>query len=395
MNLAYLHIGEPRHGVRRHGEVLAAQARRHEGISVLEEELRLGPGDPTAAIAAVAKRLGDADLVHIQCNKRLWGHDASSLWSRRRHLRNIDTFFDHCRAPVAVTAHDVYLSPEQSAPLAYGDKAPATDRHRLRPWLGLWLDGDRTLARQLLRRAALTIVSTPEERRRMLAEAHAASGSLVSIELPVEDRASDTTRSQARRSLGFEPSRSVVTVLGFLVKRKGHLLALDAMRLLPESVHLVFAGGSLGNDDRFEREVRERIEAMGLGDRVTITGYLDEADLDRYLKATDVALCPFAAVSASGSLSRWLAYDCPVVVSPLPQLQHYEQLDPGAILSFSPYSPEALAERLNEVLERPLQADERGSSGLALELSAANIFRRHLEQFSLVLEADPESQAAG
>jgi glycosyltransferase involved in cell wall biosynthesis len=78
---------------------------------------------------------------------------------------------------------------------------------------------------------------------------------------------------------------------------------------------------------------------------------LPEQQLEQYLMATDVAVCPFRSLSASGSLSTWISTARPIVATDLPQIAEYNAVAPGAIAIFRPHSPEALAGAVRAVLQ--------------------------------------------
>ena len=68
------------------------------------------------------------------------------------------------------------------------------------------------------------------------------------------------------------------------------------------------------------------------------------ANLETYLLAADVAICPFLQMSASGSFSTWLSVGtAPIVASDLPQIRWYNAMVPGAITVFPAGDAQALA----------------------------------------------------
>jgi glycosyltransferase involved in cell wall biosynthesis len=72
------------------------------------------------------------------------------------------------------------------------------------------------------------------------------------------------------------------------------------------------------------------IERLGLLDRVTVTGYVDDLTLDRWLAAADVCLCLRWPTSRETSASwlRCLAAGKPTVITALPDLADVPSLDP-------------------------------------------------------------------
>src|SRR5882757_8387997 len=74
-------------------------------------------------------------------------------------------------------------------------------------------------------------------------------------------------REMARRSLQLE-DRFVLTILGYISQRKGHLLAIDALKNLPQEVVLMIAGGRHFDDQSgYVAGVEEAIAKAGLSGR--------------------------------------------------------------------------------------------------------------------------------
>jgi glycosyltransferase involved in cell wall biosynthesis len=125
-------------------------------------------------------------------------------------------------------------------------------------------------------------------------------------------------REEARRALDVE-GRFVATLFGFLSRRKGHALAVEAMRALPEDVVLLLAGGRHPDDRTGYAEGIQRLIHEGhLENRVRITGYLPPDEVARVMSATDLILAPFTESSGSGSLALAFACGKPILASRIP-----------------------------------------------------------------------------
>ena len=77
-----------------------------------------------------------------------------------------------------------------------------------------------------------------------------------------------------------------------------------------------------------------------MADRVRFLGYLPEDELESVLAATDVALCPFERMSASGALATWFSAGRPIVASDLAPFRELKAMQPGALHIFRPYEAE-------------------------------------------------------
>lgn len=348
LRLGYLHLGPPANGIARYGRMLAGEARRRPSVDVLEYTMELTGGwrEDCVSLADAGRYLAGADVIHAQYSHlpeaSVWGPG----WRRPVHL---DAFLRHVRRPLVVTAHDTY--------------PPEFGWRRRFPSRALAL-------RQIARAAHLWLVSSAEERRRLLEWMPRASVDV--IPHFVEERAALADRAATKRDLGLSGAR-VVTLLGFIHVRKGYRLLLEAVPYLPQDVVVVLAGEPIGAVGRELHDFRQQH-----GDRVRMTGYLSEHELETYLAATDLAVCPFQDMSASGSLATWLSAGRPVLASDLPQIAEFNRIEPEAISTFAPYTATVLAARIAALLHSGTADRTSGVLRLGERLSLRRVFGQHL-----------------
>lgn len=398
LTIGHLQVGPPEHGICRHGRLLAAEGRRRPDLIVIERSLRLAgePGADRAQLRVTGRELSAADVVHLQVSV-----SGDTTWGRnRRSLVNLDTFRRHCRAPLVVTLHDV---------------------NNLRS-LGCTSDLD------WVRRAAVEVAKTPvrpavrlarqlTRGRFDLSEAFRSTSRFDSLYPYRVTRwvlrhtqqvlVASGGESETLRSLGMadnvamiplfiesglvrEPTSTpgpgalrTVIVAGFIFKNKGYDVMIEALARLPD-VRLVLVGGPrLGASGsqtltRLMNVAREH----GVADRLWVTGYLAEEEYQRQLGDADLAVCPFEPdKSASGSLGSLIAAGCPVLASDVPLIAEYNAIVPGAIPTFSPYTPESLARAIAEQLRKPRPERARDLARLREQLSIRAIYDRHLEVY--------------
>ena len=150
----------------------------------------------------------------------------------------------------------------------------------------------------------------------------------------------------SKREFGMD-GRIVLTIPGFISGKKGHNFALQALSMLPEKFSLLFAGGQHPSDQSpYFAQLVANIEASGLSNRVTITGYLTESRMESALAATDVVLAPFLATSGSGSLAMAIAKSIPVIASDI--IPHNELLrdTPGCLSLFEGRNVDSLKDAI-------------------------------------------------
>lgn len=430
MQIGYLHVGNEAHGVVRYGRLLEEAARRHLDDQVISRHVELGAQGESALTEAVHD-LSAADVVHVQYNPRIWGEPYRAPWTVYRFARQASM-------PWIVTLHDVRdgygpsaivrrlwaeraagrTSPSSTSPSMTSPSmtSPSRASHAASPetreptgsatssvdavvatpagiarsaWkAGRFLvqEAGNALATLIATRGAdRVLVCTHEEARR--AEPIAGDTPVSVVPHFVEERPHRPDRAEARRELGLDGHR-VVGVLGYIHRRKGHDLLVEALPHLPGDVVAVFVGRPGRDSPGFAEHLRERARALGVDDRVRITGYVDEPTLDRYLVATDLALCPFREASASGSLSTWIASETPILASDLPLFDEYESIVPGSVAVAPSLAPEPLARAVERALDRPPSAVRPRLRELRKTLTLDRVIHEHRHVYRLAVRAN-------
>jgi glycosyltransferase involved in cell wall biosynthesis len=346
LRVGYLHVGRPRSGLRRYAAILAAEAATRAGVEVLESDVG-GREAGWSELRAAAERLRDADVVHVQWKTADWDPRFGGIPRLEVVLRSL-------RRPLVVTMHDVFVPQgrwsRRISPIALG-------------------------IRRLAHAATSLVVHSEDERVRL--DGFAPAGKVEVVPHFVEVRRSLPDRAVARAKLGLADRRAV-TLLGTITKRRGHRLVIDAVAKLPSDITALFVGSSIEGRDHVRLELEEHAAQVGVADRVRFLGYLPEDELEEVLVATDVALCPFRAMSASGALATWISAGRPIVASDLAPIRELEALAPGALQAFAPYEPEPLAERIREALELSPAGQHAPVVALARRLATPRIMERYL-----------------
>lgn len=342
IRVGFLHLGAPEHGVSRYGRRLAAQMATREDCAVREVEVAdvAEPSRTRILVREAMRDLADRDIVQIQFNRGLFGEGTAQV-------RLVRALFDASRTPVVANLHDVYLD----NPWLAWRKAETTLRvrfERARYFLTRTRPARRALA-DVVRRSAASLVCFECERDR-LAKLPGADRTRV-VPHFVEPRPMLPKREDARRALDVE-HRRVVAVLGYIHRRKGHDLVVDALPHLPEDVVVAFVGKATDEHGEYLRSLERRAEKVAGKGRLIVTGFVDEPLLESWLAATDVAVCPFRFFSASGSLATWISAAKPIVCHELPQIAEYRRVEPTAFSTFSRYEPRALADAISTTLAR-------------------------------------------
>lgn len=140
---------------------------------------------------------------------------------------------------------------------------------------------------------------------------------------------------EARVGLGLPADAVLLGYFGFLNETKGADTLIDALAQLDGRYHLVFIGGQTGasdpqNNEAFLRDLRERIDGLGLAERVHWTGFLSPGRVSAHLAAADLMVMPYRdGVSLRrGTLMAALAHGRPLITTTpsaagaAPELRH-------------------------------------------------------------------------
>ena len=354
-NLGFLHLGRTESGVRRYGQLIAAEARARDDLAIVEAEA--GRVDESSSqLAQVAAALAGCDVVLMQWNRRGWGKHGSSLLRLMRFRRAY-------RGALVVTLHDVF------------DRDGLRQRH-LQPdvWSLRWLGrtADRVVVHSQIEVERLRGI-IPMDKMRVVPHF-------------VEHRQLELSPDEARARLGLS-DRRVVTLLGFVYGRKGHRYAVEAVPFMPDDAVMVYAGGPVAGRSYVYDLALSKAQELNLGDRFRITGYLSDEEMATWISATHLAILPFTDLSASGSLSSWISAGKPMLVSDLPGFREYGRRVPGALNFFGPPEPWPLGSAISGLLSRPLRDPDPNVLQLAQELSIERTIERYLAVAREALES--------
>lgn len=333
MNAGFVINGKPEHGIVRATRFLAEALTHVEGahVAVLETT---GEAPDDESFARFQNTLPKDAVIVFQASHRtnyIWGPYETRIDRIAGIMRKADR-------PVALYLHDIYgkgalrnvlekirgkLAPK--AVPAQQDKSAAAPQAAKSGLLSKILSYEERFMRAVDPYVTRYIVSNEIEKGRL--KKFVAVNKISVLPHFIESRELSCDKDTAKTKLGLA-GRKVVTLLGFIVERKGHEDAIDVLAKLAPDTHLVFAGKG---EEAYVSNLRALAAAKGMANRLSATGYLSEEDLNLYLAASDVAVCPFRDVSASGSLATWLSAARPIVAYDLPLMKDYQKKFPAQV----------------------------------------------------------------
>ena len=313
---------------KRRSEARVIRRAREAGVNRIETltlTSGVGPLADGLDLRRLVSWLPEAQVLHVHRGKEHW---LAALANRASHLRR----------PLVRTRHIV---------------------QPVRPHaLNRWLYG----------RATDRIVTVTEAiRRQLVAGGLATEDRVVTMPGGVDiDRFRPDARpvrdSGIRATLGLPRDVPIIgLVSGFRVMKGQQTVVEAAARLAAEErrFHLLLIG-----EGPFAARVRAQVEAVGLRDRISILGFVD--DLPATMAALDIAL--YSALESDGMsrvLFEYLASGVPVVASRVGVVP--EILEDGRTALLVPAGePGPLAEAVARLMADPARRREIGSAGAAL-----------------------------
>lgn len=244
--------------------------------------------------ARLASKVNQFQLCHIQHEYALSGS--------YRPLENLYPWFAaNIRIPTVITIHELpdppYLCADFRQPLMYLARTPAA---------GLAGRYERYVNGGFAARAARILVHTERHRDMLLAWGIDAARLQV-FPHPIPNVTLIPVEPSLPVAWGCSGKR-ILSIIGFISRRKGYERVLEVMPRLPDDVVLLIAGGSRTAGDRqYEQELRSRVTQTGLSHRVVFTGYLSPSLQKCVLQSSEIILAPFESMAGSGSLSLAIA----------------------------------------------------------------------------------------
>lgn len=198
-------------------------------------------------------------------------------------------------------------------------------------------------------RAGRVIVAVSETLRERMARAYPGSAAHFAVIPPgVEPPPQPLCQTQSRTRLGLPQSGPLLLFVGNDYAKKGLKVVLDAMRGLPETVHLAVVG-----DPARIPPFRERAQNLGLESRVHFLGAV--GDIDAAYAAADLLVHPTTEDTFGMVILEAMAHALPVVVSAAPWCGAAAELADGeeAQLLADPGDAHALAGAVTRILSDP------------------------------------------
>jgi glycosyltransferase involved in cell wall biosynthesis len=192
----------------------------------------------------------------------------------------------------------------------------------------------------------------------------------------------------AKLDLGYPADARLMVQYGFVSRHKGHQVAVDSLRRLPERYHLAVVGGvhpMSPGDGYYESVLRSLGRRPEIAKRVRLTGWVPAEEAGRYAAAADVMVLPYVDdnLVTSAAMMWALAASRPVVATKISAFR--EIAAEGKCLELvDPHAPRELADAVLRVERDQALAGRLVASAAEYcgERTWDRIARRHIDLYS-------------
>ncbi len=164
------------------------------------------------------------------------------------------------------------------------------------------------------------------------------------------------SKEKARERLNLPTDRLAVIYSGHLYSWKGADLLAEAGRLLPNSIHIYFIGGTDQDVARFRAQYKI--------DNIHVIGHRSQDEIPVWLKAADVLVIPNSARERISShytsplkLFEYMAAARPIIASDLPSIR--EVVSDDEVTFFRPDNKGDLAQKIMETINHQASLQKR------------------------------------
>lgn len=249
---------------------------------------------------------------------------------------------------------------------------------------------------EVLQGANALIVSTEQEKEDLSNLYGVSHNSIRTIPAGVDlDLFQPLNREYAKQSLGISESKILLSV-GRIEPLKGLDLLLRSMALLNDipDIRLIIVGGDTENNQELDR-LKLLASDLGISERTTFTGAVEQSDLPEYYSAADAFILPSYYESFGLVALEAMACGTPVISSRVGGPKSF--ISSGLNGYLIPWRcPEPYAQRLEVLIANPCLAESMGISARkkAKTMSWNTVARRISTVYSETIMSD-WTEAAG
>ncbi len=326
------------------------------------------------------KQMNASDVAHVQHEYSFFGY----LFPWQNHF---DAFATQISKPLVITRHVSFDGPLSIPAHGIREMIMRVKWALYNRWLGPYA---RYLNKDTFERANQIIVLSKRLKDHLVQRGLSSDKiHVIPAGVPELPPVSRDESAALRASWGWS-NAYIVCQFGYIAPAKGHMLALEALARLPQNYVLLIAGGIRLESHRWYLDaLQHQITRLGLGNRVRITGYLDESAVSLHIAASDLLIYPNTHADFSYSVVTGLARKTtPALASDIDSHRELAEYCKGLSL-FRSGDAEQLAAEIQRISTSPSKRQEmlEATARFTREYSWRAIAQRTLGVYQLCLNS--------
>ncbi|MBD2867963.1 glycosyltransferase [Paenibacillus arenilitoris] len=316
MKVAMIVSDNPQCGITTHANYVTSEFGENCEVDIIKTKLSVirsrGILEQSKYYKTIALELNTRyDIVHIQHEYGLWGRKIFYY-----HF-NLYNFLKNLTLPVVISLHSIVpdlISPDY---VLHEKSGGLIRRNPLFKYSKYW--AYIKMLNYISNRVNRFIIHSDDSYTIYKSSNGNGNIKILPLGIPGVRKISLADKLEAKARKGFL-GKKLLVLFGFVSSYKGHETAIHALSNLPPEYILIIAGGShpLNPDsNEYMKRLLRLAHRYNIRDRVIITGFLSEEEIDEWQIAADLVLAPYLEVglSASAAISRAFAMSNAVVAS--------------------------------------------------------------------------------
>ena len=311
-------------------------------------------------------------VVHMQ-------HHYSYFGKPLPYINKFKAIVDKINKPLIVTVHDIILeTPPGTMPFV----KPVLD-------LAIKLLNKQTFSNNNINK----FVVHTEVQKGILVQMGVDVSKIIVLPMGVptfKEKFTEKQKKNTRKRWKIE-DKKVLSILGFIFRRKGYETAIKALKSLDNNVVLMIAGDTSPKarvDKDYKQELVTFIKESNLEDRVIITGYLNEKEFNEIIGITDIMLAPFNETFGSPySLATAIGYEKPIIASDIDSVMEIQKRM-KCMEIFDKGDYKQLSKKINSLLKNETKKNVliKAAKDYTLKYGFKSLAKQHYKIYREVLE---------
>ena len=158
------------------------------------------------------------------------------------------------------------------------------------------------------------IIVHTDKSKNMLVRQNVERGKIIKLPHASYDHPAILEKRRSKVKLNLK-DRKVILLFGFIHHNKGYEQVIDVIARLSREVVVLICGEAKAQHRTYLEFLKNKVNELGIQDRVLFYGYVDDKDLPSIFSSADLAILPYRVTEQSGVLAHVLSYGLPVLAS--------------------------------------------------------------------------------